>query len=123
MVARLTLFFLLLYDQCQYEPFDLIDSRFNEPYRDHTQDFRVRLECIIKSRGVNEDDRIAGSRMCNSDGPNFCCARLPTMTDGIAGLASSIFDELVKVVKKLKTIGIKKFLTVLLPAPVGPITL
>ena len=40
-----------------------ISSRFHKPVSDHGQDFGVRLVCIIESRGINEDDRIAISGM------------------------------------------------------------
>jgi hypothetical protein len=72
----------------------MTDSRLHEPVGDHREDFRVRLECIIKSRGIDEDNGITICRMRSSDGSNFCCTRLPTVTNNCAVLASSEFDEL-----------------------------
>jgi hypothetical protein len=71
-----------------------MNSRFHEPLSDHYQNFHVRLVCMVKSRGINEDDGITVGGMCSLDSFNFGCARFPATAHGVVVLACSTFDEL-----------------------------
>jgi hypothetical protein len=95
-VAKLTFSLWLSCDQCQYETFDVINARFFEPVSNLDEDVGVQLECIIESRGIDEDDRITISGVCNSDGLSLRYVRLQLMTHGMTALACSPFDELQK---------------------------
>jgi hypothetical protein len=81
MVATLIFPFFLSRNQPRYELFDIVSSLFCQPIGDHDQEIRVRLECTIESRGVNEDHRMVISGMCDCNRSNFCRARLPTMAN------------------------------------------
>lgn len=75
-------------------PVNVMDSHFHEPVSDCGQDFSVRLVGIIKSRRINEDERMSVIRMCSPDSLNFGCARFPATAHGVVVLAGSMLDEL-----------------------------
>jgi hypothetical protein len=56
-------FFLLSCDQCQYKLFDGNNSRVDQPICNLRQDFRVRLESVVESRCINEDNGFADIMM------------------------------------------------------------
>ena len=92
MVAMLISPLYLSRNQSRYEPFNVIGSRFQKPVSDHRHDLHVRHGCMVKSRGIDEDNRIAVSGMCNSDGSNFCFRRLPTMVSDLGTLIGNDVD-------------------------------
>ena len=98
------------------------NSRCHKPISYHAQDVHIWFICIVKARRVNKDNRVAVAGMEYSDRSNICRARPQTMANGLAGLTSSIVDELRESSRDQRQ-WIKNDRTVLFPDPVGPITL
>ena len=120
--ARLACSLQLSFDQCWSKPFDRINSRFDEPLSDCAKNLRIWLVHVVKARRVNKDNRMAIGGMSNSDGSNIFRERPQSTANGLTIMTGSTFDKLQRW-SPWYWKWVRESLTVLFPAPVGPMTL
>jgi len=93
------------------------------PDSEEVQDICFIYIWVVEARGVNEDyatGRVVG--VSNSEILNLGCASIQVMANGHYNSPNSSVNELSRELSQRSRRGIK-VLTVLFPAPIGPITL